>query len=84
MDVKEGELTFDVGEHHAEFGLFKDFEPSPSTLSCCGCEVIDSDEPVSSSFDCALLEVMDLVVLWWILCHLALLRTSPSLLMGVI
>jgi len=25
IDVKEGKLTFDVGEHHAEFGLFKDF-----------------------------------------------------------
>jgi len=54
-----------VGEHHAEFVLFKDFEPSPSTLPCCGCEVLDSNEPMSmldmtlndlSSFDCTLFE----------------------------
>ena len=60
IDVKEG--TFDVGEHHAEFGLFKDFDASSSTLSCCGCDVVDSNEPVSMldmtlndpfSFDCA-------------------------------
>jgi len=63
IDVKEGKLTFDVGEHHVEFGLFKDFESSPSTFSCCGCEVVDSNELVSmiemsqndpSSFDCTL------------------------------
>jgi len=47
IDVKEGKLTFDVGEHHVEFGLFKDFESSPPTFSCCGCEVVDSNEPVS-------------------------------------
>jgi len=47
IDVKEGKLTFDVGEHHVEFGLFKDFESSSSTFSCCGCEVVDSDEPVN-------------------------------------
>jgi len=34
IDVKEYRLTFDVGEHHAEFVLFKDFELSPSSLSC--------------------------------------------------
>ena len=27
IDVKEGKLTFDVGEHHVEFGLFNDFKP---------------------------------------------------------
>ena len=35
------------GEHHAEFGLFKDFKFSPaSTFVCCGCDTIDLDEPV--------------------------------------
>ena len=65
IDVKKMKLTFDVAEKHAEFGLFKDLESSPSTFSCCGCEVVDSDKPVSmleitqndsSSFDCALFE----------------------------
>ena len=36
IDVKERKLTFDVREHHAEFGLFKDLESSRSTLPCCG------------------------------------------------
>jgi len=65
IDVTEGKLTFDVGEHHAEFGIFKDCNPSPSTLSYCGCEVLDSNELVSmldmtlndpSSFNCTLFE----------------------------
>ena len=47
IDVKEGKLTLDVGKHHAEFGLFKDFEPSHSSLSYCGCEVVDSTVPVN-------------------------------------
>jgi len=25
IDFKERKLTFDVGEHHVEFGFFKDF-----------------------------------------------------------
>jgi len=29
IDVKEGKLIFDVGEHHVEFGLFKHCESSP-------------------------------------------------------
>ena len=87
--VKEGKLTFDVGEHHAKLGLFKDFESSPSTFSCCRCEVVDSDEPVSileitQNDPSFYLRVMDLMVLWWILCRLALLRKSPMLLMRVI
>ena len=54
-----------MGEHHVEFGLFKGCSSSPSTFSCCGCGVVDPDEPVSmldmtpnnpSSFDCALFE----------------------------
>jgi len=49
IDVKEGKLTLDVGEHHVEFGLFKDSEPS-STFSYCGCDTIDSDEPMSLYF----------------------------------
>ena len=92
IDVKEGKLTFDVGEHHAEFGLFKDFKPSPSIHSCCGCEVLDSNGLVSI-LDITLmtlpvlivlyLRVLDLMVLQWILCHLVLLRTGPVLLMRV-
>jgi len=65
IDVKEGKLTFDVGEPHAEFGLFKGFEFSPSTFSCCGCEIVDSDEPMDElditlndpfGIDCTLFE----------------------------
>ena len=68
IDVKEGKLAFDVGEHHAEFGLFKDFEFSPSTFACYGCEIVDSDEPVDeldmalndlSSFYCTLFEGLE-------------------------
>ena len=44
IDVKEGRLTFVVGEKHAEFGLFKDFESTP-TYSFCGCDVIDLIKP---------------------------------------
>jgi len=44
IDVKEGRLTFDKGEKHAEFGLFKDFKSAPFTYSCCGCDVIGLDE----------------------------------------
>ena len=40
IHVKEGKLTFDVGEHHPEFGLFKDFEFSPSTFSCMGVKLL--------------------------------------------
>jgi len=63
IDVKEGRLTFDVGENHTEFGLFKDCESSLSTFSYCGCDVLDLDEPAHLtditqnypySFDCAL------------------------------
>jgi len=46
IDVKEGKLTFDVGENHGKFGLFRDCEPFPSTFSCCGCEMLDVDKPV--------------------------------------
>jgi len=34
IDIKEGRLTFDVGEKHAKFGLFEDFESATSTYSC--------------------------------------------------
>jgi len=44
IDVKEGRLTFDVGEHHVEFGLFDNLKPS-STFSCCGCDIVESNEP---------------------------------------
>jgi len=44
IDVKEGRLTFDVGEKHVEFGLLNDFESTP-TFSYCGCDVIDLVKP---------------------------------------
>jgi len=65
IDVKEGRLTFDVGEHHAEFGLFENLEASSATFSCCGCETVESNEPKNlpdtnlndpSSISCALFE----------------------------
>jgi len=45
IDLKEGRLTFDAGEHRVEFGLFKDYESYPSSLSCYGCDVVVSDKP---------------------------------------
>ena len=45
IDVKEGTLTFEVGKHHVEFGLFDELKPS-SMFSCCGCEIVESNEPV--------------------------------------
>jgi len=92
-DAKEGKVTFVVVEHHAEFGLFKDFGSPSSTISSCRCETLDSNERVSmidmtpsdpSSFDCTLFEGSRLMALRWIFCHLALLRTSPMLLTRVI
>jgi len=47
IDVKKAKLTFDVGENHLEFGLFKDCESSPSTFSCYGCEAVVLDEHVN-------------------------------------
>lgn len=35
-------MTFDVEVHHAKFGLFKDYDSSPCSLSCCGCYVVIS------------------------------------------
>jgi len=47
IDVKEGRLTFDVGEHHVEFGLFDDLKPA-STFACYGCEtILDLDKPIN-------------------------------------
>jgi len=90
MDVKEGKLTFDVGEHHTEFGLFKDFESSPYTFSCCRCDVLDLDELMNidmspndpSSFDCALFEGyrLDGVMVEFV----PTTRTSSMLLMRII
>jgi len=65
IDVKEGKLAFYVGGHHTEFSLFEDFESSPSTFSCRGCEVVVYNEPMSmldmisndpSNFNCTLFE----------------------------
>ena len=44
IDVKEGRLTFDVGEHPVKFRLFDDLKPS-STFFCCGCDIVESNEP---------------------------------------
>ena len=58
-----------MGEHHAEFGLFENVEPSSATFSCYGCETVDSSEPVvlhetslnnPSSISCALFEGLGL------------------------
>jgi len=69
IDVKEGRLTFDVGEHHVEFGLCDDLKPA-STFACYGCEtIIDLDKPKDlsdlnlndpSSISCALFEGLGL------------------------
>jgi len=68
IDIKEGKLTFDVGEHHVEFGLFDDLKPA-STFACCGCEIVESNEPVdlhdtslndASSISCALFKGLGL------------------------
>ena len=45
INVFEGKLTFDVGEHHVEFGLFNDVKPA-STFAYYGCDTIDLDELV--------------------------------------
>jgi len=69
IDVKEGRLTFDVREHHAEFGLFENVELSSVTFSYCGCETVDSSELMvlhdtslnnPSSISCALFEGLGL------------------------
>jgi len=39
IDVKEGRLIYDVGEHHVEFRLFDDLKPA-STFACCECDTI--------------------------------------------
>jgi len=46
-NVKEEKMTFDVGENHAEFGLFKDCESSPFNFSRCGCEAFVLHEHVN-------------------------------------
>jgi len=43
IDVKKDRQTFDVGEHHVEFVLFKDHN---SSVSCCGCDAILSNNPM--------------------------------------
>jgi len=68
IDVKEGKLTFNMGEHHVEFGLSNDVKPFAS-FACCGCDTIELDEPVDlphtiqndpSSFSCPLFEGLGL------------------------
>jgi len=64
IHVKEGRLTFDVGEHHVEFELFDDLKPS-STFFCCGCDIVEANEPNTdlkdpSSISCALFEGLGL------------------------
>ena len=41
IDVQKGRLTFDVGEHHAEFGLFENVEPLSATFSCCDVKLLN-------------------------------------------
>jgi len=69
IDVQKGRLTFDVGEHHAEFGLFENVEPLSTTFSCYGCEIVESNEPLvlydtnlnyPSSFSCVSFEGLGL------------------------
>ena len=44
IDVRRrGELTFDVGEHYAKFGAFKDQDSSLASFAYCGCDVPISD-----------------------------------------
>jgi len=71
IDIKEGKQTPDVGQHHAELGLFRGCNSSPSTFSYYGCEVVDPNELVSmleitqndpSSLDCTLFEAKDLTI----------------------
>ena len=33
-----------MGEHHAEFGLFKDHVSSSSSFAYCGCDLVVSNE----------------------------------------
>ena len=46
IDVSRAGSFFDVGEHHAEFGLFKDHESPLSSFSYSGCDALDFDNPV--------------------------------------
>ena len=46
--MKEGRLTFDVGEYHVEFGIFDDLKHA-SMFACCGVEIAKFDEPVDFS-----------------------------------
>ena len=46
MYVKGRTLAFDVGEHHVEFGLFKDHESSSLSLPGCGYDLVISSEIV--------------------------------------
>jgi len=52
IDVKKGRLTFDMGGHHGECGLFKDLASSPSSFACCGYDVLISDESVKIVDSC--------------------------------
>ena len=57
-----------MGEHHVEFGIFDDLQPT-SMFACCGVEIAKSDEPVvlydsnlndPSSFSCVSFEGLGL------------------------
>jgi len=52
IDVKGGRLTFNRGEHGAEFGLFLDHESYPSSFPC-GCDLVISIE-IAQLFDVCL------------------------------
>ena len=85
IDDEEKRLTFDVGEHHAEFGLFKEYEFSSSAFPYCRCDVLASEKAVDLvdvfPNDSYMLDYIsfDLIVRRWIWLkayNLALSRTS--------
>jgi len=89
-------LTFDVREHHAEFGLFKDQDFSPASLACCRSDVIIHDEIIKSDdlcpndspmFDNVSIKGLLLITPRWGLepiCHLSSLRMSFLLLIRIL
>ena len=52
IHVKSRQLTFDLGDHHAEFGIFKDQDSSFASFAYCGCDVPISNEIVKSNDLC--------------------------------
>jgi len=69
IDVKGGRLTFDIGEHHAHFGLFKDHE---SSFSSCGYDLMSlwsylmCMQMILMSLIMCLLRAIELIIQRWI------------------